>query len=1054
MKTNPYLKTALYLSLLAWTGMTLFAQPDLPVGAPGWERSQLGDDTNSMATAIAKRQEQVAPAEARVSRLFAHATNQAAALAAAEKSRQAALALRPVVREEIELLQEGAIARFGPHQVIFPPAMPGMITLHTPDGKELRSQVLGLAYLSDSGKSLLLAELKASEGELVGERTVIYRDAFDDVKADLVYEYTRNSFEQLIVLRHQLPAPEELGFSAEENVQLTVLTEWFNPPPPQRVAKTIDLQGAYRSLGMQRKEALSDETVSWGTMRMIHGRSFTLGEPEESVPSGKQWEVMRDGQGVPRQFLLESTPYRLLKPQLDALPDQSASLRSRKVGNLKTALLQLKAPAGSPNPSRLMARAEVGIEAAPGVVLDYLIVTTPLLNVNFGWSSKYGYAAIGQETWDYWNPYYYTGYDPGWVENLTWSDWSSSAVGMVVSNATEVGYNPLCTDSMYQYFIHPGSGGPVTVTLTNLPADIYDVFVYATRASDAGAPVIELKQGGTTLWTKATTYWGKNWYANPWEEHEQYVRFRRITVTNQTLTLVSHPDAAGYASLSGLQLVPSDALPSETPTITQLLNINFPGNTPDKVGYAAVGQSASDFWNEVPNATAGTTTNLKWANNTSTTAGITVLNAPGAWGFTSVPDLMYQNYIYSHDAGNVTLLLTNLPSGTCDFYLYGHTTNYADNGIFELWSGGVNWGTKGTSIHGPGPATTNWQVGQQFVLFKGVAVVPNQPVIIHAKHNSYGYQNVNGLQIAYTGGIDSDADGLPDEWELKWLGGLGYAAYEDPDNDELSNLREYQLGLDPLRYDSDSNGWPDGWNSEFSWLEDATPQGGYQSTWGGDNWNWVTDWYDGDGWYGWTIYPQSGTKMRVSARVSNALHQHSFDRAVSVIRPGTGDMLYAWINLDLKYPPAEVMLQFQTMEANGSYSWDHRAYWGENRIAFGQDGTASRYPMGALPEAGQWVRLEVPASVVGLEGKIIEGVTFTLWGGRAAWDSAGVFNPDLDGDGWLDSIERYWFGGLSQSPAGDYDGDGLPNIVDAEPGSFDTSPPVFEILTPSEGAVL
>jgi hypothetical protein len=99
------------------------------------------------------------------------------------------------------------------------------------------------------------------------------------------------------------------------------------------------------------------------------------------------------------------------------------------------------------------------------------------------------------------------------------------------------------------------------------------------------------------------------------------------------------------------------------------------------------------------------------------------------------------------------------------------------------------------------------------------------------------------------------------------------------------------------------------------------------------------------------------------------------------------------------------------------------------------------------------VRLEVPASVVGLEGKVIEGMAFTLWGGRAAWDSAGIFNPDMDGDGWLDSLEMQIFGDLSHNPWDDYDGDGLPNILDAEPTTFDTAPLVFEITSPDEGAV-
>jgi len=74
-------------------------------------------------------------------------------------------------------------------------------------------------------------------------------------------------------------------------------------------------------------------------------------------------------------------------------------------------------------------------------------------------------------------------------------------------------------------------------------------------------------------------------------------------------------------------------------------------------------------------------------------------------------------------------------------------------------------------------------------------------------------------------------------------------------------------------------------------------------------------------------------------------------------------------------------------------SWEHRAYWGANNIGFGTDGTASRRFMGALPAAGQWVRLEVPASSVGLEGHVLTGMAFTLYGGRATWDHAGKATP-------------------------------------------------------------
>lgn len=69
--------------------------------------------------------------------------------------------------------------------------------------------------------------------------------------------------------------------------------------------------------------------------------------------------------------------------------------------------------------------------------------------------------------------------------------------------------------------------------------------------------------------------------------------------------------------------------------------------------------------------------------------------------------------------------------------------------------------------------------------------------------------------------------------------------------------------------------------------------------------------------------------------------------------------------------------------------WEHRAYWGANQIGWGANGTDSRRYMGGLPATGGWVRLEVPASVVGLEGHTLNGIAFSLYGGRATWDRAG-----------------------------------------------------------------
>ncbi len=154
------------------------------------------------------------------------------------------------------------------------------------------------------------------------------------------------------------------------------------------------------------------------------------------------------------------------------------------------------------------------------------------------------------------------------------------------------------------------------------------------------------------------------------------------------------------------------------------------------------------------------------------------------------------------------------------------------------------------------------------------------------------------------------------------------------------------------------------------WFDDATPTGAALA---GDSegWNWVTN-----------PTPFSGGLAHQSALVAGE-HQHYFYNATATMSVLTGDTLYAYVYLDPANPPSEVMLQWN------DGSWEHRAYWGANQIGWGANGTNSRRYMGALPAAGQWVRLAVPAAQVGLEGHTVNGMAFTLYNGRATWDVAG-----------------------------------------------------------------
>lgn len=124
---------------------------------------------------------------------------------------------------------------------------------------------------------------------------------------------------------------------------------------------------------------------------------------------------------------------------------------------------------------------------------------------------------------------------------------------------------------------------------------------------------------------------------------------------------------------------------------------------------------------------------------------------------------------------------------------------------------------------------------------------------------------------------------------------------------------------------------------------------------------------------------------RALLQTVDALGQQVFEGATAKLKVGEGDVLFAYVFLDPTRPPKELMLQWHTD------AWKHRAYWGENVIDWGKDGTGERLHVGPLPTTGKWVRLEVEAAKLGIKpGTLIDGMAFTQHGGTASWDKAGL----------------------------------------------------------------
>lgn len=154
------------------------------------------------------------------------------------------------------------------------------------------------------------------------------------------------------------------------------------------------------------------------------------------------------------------------------------------------------------------------------------------------------------------------------------------------------------------------------------------------------------------------------------------------------------------------------------------------------------------------------------------------------------------------------------------------------------------------------------------------------------------------------------------------------------------------------------------------WVEDAIPAGAGSSASANDVWNFV----------GSNPTPFSGSLAHQTSIITGS-GWHAFYSATTRLTINTGDALFCYVYIDPANVPSQIILQW----LDAALSWGHGAYWGSQS---GVDGPERRY-MGSMPASGGWVRLEIPANLVGLEGQIINGMFFALVDGRVTWDKAG-----------------------------------------------------------------
>jgi hypothetical protein len=204
----------------------------------------------------------------------------------------------------IEGVPGGAVVRKTGLKVFFSSDInsEGSIEIETPEQFKLRGAPIGISYFDPiSGNSVLIAELRSSNGKIVGKDKVVYENCFDDVRADAVYEVTKAGVMQMIVLRENIAGPEEYGLSDQS--RLEVITEFLNAPQPVRSISVLKGEPDPVKRASMVEPDFSDQQLQFGQYVMPAGVAFATREGASKYRVGKHWQ---DIPGEGRSVLFEA----------------------------------------------------------------------------------------------------------------------------------------------------------------------------------------------------------------------------------------------------------------------------------------------------------------------------------------------------------------------------------------------------------------------------------------------------------------------------------------------------------------------------------------------------------------------------------------------------------------------------------------------------------------------------------------------------------------------------------------------------------------------------
>ena len=232
-----------------------------------------------------------------------------------------------------------------------------------------------------------------------------------------------------------------------------------------------------------------------------------------------------------------------------------------------------------------------------------------------------------------------------------------------------------------------------------------------------------------------------------------------------------------------------------------LLNLKLgPGY---KTGPAAMGIATNDFWNHYhPTNNNGTLFNdgvlvpLYSSDGTNLAAGMLVYGVQTT-GTNATGDATLDSWLGATGT-NLTVILTNVPYGYYDVYLYGHGNADELNGLYQLIAGWNDYGSLATTNTAEWSSDL-WTEGAQFVVFRDVALSRGQSLLVQVSTNALGVALLNGLQLVgkeVPENQDSDGDGLTDRQELAW-GSNPFST--DTAGDGVGDYVRYMQGRDPAK---------------------------------------------------------------------------------------------------------------------------------------------------------------------------------------------------------------------------------------------------------------